>query len=115
MTALFWLIANPRIAFAGLAVMALLSLGTGLYVKGRMDASHKIEVAQLRADKAALEARIELTNKLVKANAVQAAKDQEALDQLEGTANELLNKLEDAERLCLTGTDTDGVRSLWKD
>lgn len=109
------LLGNWKLALAGIGVLALVSMGTGLYVKGRLDAAHKYEVAQLRVDKAALEARIALTNQLIKADAAQAAKDQDALEQLEGFTNELLNKLEDAERVCLTGNDTDGVRSLWKD
>ncbi len=108
------LLGNWKLALAGVGILALMSVGTGLYVKGRLDASHKIEVAQLRADKLALEERIKLTNQLVKADAVQAVKDQDALESYQGQANELLNKLEDAERVCLTGNDTDSVRSLWR-
>lgn len=109
------LLGNWKLALAGVALLALVGFGSGLYMKGRSDAFHKVEVAQLRVDKAALEARIELTNKLVKADAEQSAKDQAALEHYEGFTNELLNKLEDAERVCLSGADTDSLRSLWKD
>lgn len=109
------LLGNWKLALVGAAALALVGFGSGLYMKGRSDAFHKVEVAQLRVDKAALEARIALTNQLIKADAAQAAKDATELEEWQGQANDLLIKLEDAERVCLSGNDTDGLRSLWKD
>jgi prefoldin subunit 5 len=114
MTILIWALKNWKLAAAGIGVLVLISIGSGLYVKGRLDASHAAEVRLLRENEARLKQSIALTNKLVEAAAAQAAKDEAELEQWQGQANELLIQLEDADRQCFSANDTNGLRSLWK-
>lgn len=91
-------------------VLLVLSIVGLIYGKGRMDAAHEAELLELRqALKIEEEARI--------ADAYQALASSKRLAQLDTkvkTMEEYVEKLEDANRVCLSNADTDSLRNLWE-
>jgi outer membrane murein-binding lipoprotein Lpp len=97
-----------------LAVLAVVGI---IYGKGRLDSAHKAELAsvtdqlteakQLRSlEQAARSA----DNGLAKAQATRLYQLSSDIDGL----NAYVDALQDADRECLTGADTDKLRQLWQ-
>lgn len=91
---------------------SILGAGSYIYFKGYQTAAQKYELAQLRVDKAALEARLALWKKNSEADAKQAEDDAKALDDYEAQLKKLKDELKDPARPCLDADDVDGLRSL---
>ena len=113
MTALLWLLRNPKIAGAILLALTLVSAGTWLYVKGRMDANHKQVVASLQEDKRRLEQSILRNERLIKEDKERAEKDAATISQYEDRVDELLRNIEKPDTQGLTGPDTDRLLDAW--
>lgn len=110
---LLGLVNNWRLILSTVSIVSLISVGAGLYVKGRVDAKHKIEISTLKAENDALHKSIKIANEASEADAAKADKDAEELRQYESKLDELTTKLKDAERECLSPDNTDSLRGLW--
>lgn len=110
---LLGLMSNWRLILSTVSLVSLVSLGAGLYVKGRLDAKHKIEITNLKIVNEQLHKSIQIANEAIEADAAKAASDDEALDRYERKLDALTSKLKDAEHECLSADDTDGLRGLW--
>lgn len=95
----FWLYVAASFGFAFLVA--------GAYVKGRMDCSNAVEIAQLEADIAALKA----ANASLQRDAEQARVDADTLADLEGIINETLAHIADGD--CFSADESDRLRKLW--
>ncbi|MER8591839.1 hypothetical protein NKH33_09585 [Mesorhizobium sp. M1182] len=99
---------------AGLA--ALLILIGVIYGKGRIDANHKQELAQLTETLELTKSTL-ATEKVARQNdtilATEAAKRQNVLKLKIGNLNDYVETLEVTGAVCLDGTDTERLRDLW--
>lgn len=99
-------------------VLAVLTVVGIIYGKGRLDANHANEVKDLRDNLAVVQKNLAL-EKQARAKDTIAAKEAAKVlgtlnKKIEGL-NTYVDKLEDANRVCLTSPDTDQLRQLWKD
>lgn len=97
----------PALVFG---VVALAIIG-GAYMKGRADCG----VAQLRAEISELKADIAKRQEIARNDAERARQARLTLTEQDRRIKELLNDLEDGDSVCLSGDDTDGLRSLWRE
>lgn len=81
-----------------------------IYFKGYHTAAQRYELAQLRVDKQALEAKLTLWKKAAEQDQKQAEADVKSLEAYEGQIEKLKNDLKDANRPCLDAADVDGLR-----
>lgn len=109
-------IGPAKLYIIGALVAAVLAGATGLYVKGRIDANHKHELALLEFELEQKTREIEIMQEALRADAERAAKDAENLEELETKIADLMeyvDDLEDADRECLDSDDTDRLHDLW--
>lgn len=102
--------------YGAIALLLLAGIGT-IYAKGRMDAAHKAEVEEL---KGSLKHAIETADRERKARladailATENAKRKAALETKIGELDAYVESLEDRDRVCLDGRDTERLRDLWE-
>lgn len=100
---------------AGLAGFALIvGAATGIYWKGRLDGRNLAEVSRLEANVRALQTRLRQAQESASADAARHKQDKQALDTLDAKVKELTRDLEDAGRECLSPSDVERLRDLWK-
>ncbi|RWP18864.1 MAG: hypothetical protein EOR00_09510 [Mesorhizobium sp.] len=98
-------------------LVALLAIVGVIYGKGRIDANHAIETAQLTETIELQRKAIEKEQAARKSDAIVAsenAKRQAALQTKIGELNQYVETLEDADRECLSGADVERLRDLWR-
>lgn len=98
-------------------LMLVVMLVGGIYAKGQIDARHTAEVAQLTETLELTKRKLETERKAHTLDAEKAAKDAKQLSALEtkiGDLNSYVETLEDADRECLSGADTERLRDLWR-
>lgn len=107
----------PKIyGYLAALVIVLLVIG-GIYVKARVDASHAAEVKTLTEQ---LDLAISLRDGWQKAYEADALKAKQAAERLTALNTQVANLqeyadgLEDANAQCLAGPDVDRLRDLWK-
>lgn len=99
-------------------ILLLLAGGTGLYFKGRIDKGYAAQLASLQQDITKLTAQRDAERAARTMDALQAKLDADAMATLVGNItelNEYANGLKDRDAVCLSGPDTDRLRSLWGD
>ena len=99
------------LAGAGIAVM--LAFGGGYY-KGYTACSDAAKVAQLQETVRYLNAEIARREARTQADNAARETDRAERDRLEALNKELLDELQDPDRVCLDEPDVDRVRRLWR-
>jgi adenylate kinase len=97
-----------------LAVLAVVGI---IYGKGRLDSAHKAELAVVQDKLAQVELYRKLETQSRAADTVLAQTQAARLSQLNTDIdglNAYVDALQDADRECLTGADTDKLRQLWR-
>lgn len=98
------------------AIVAVLVVVGGIYAKGHLDAKHKAELADVQSQLSLAQTQI---NKEREARVADARLAQEAaarsaeLKAKVTNLQEYVETLEDANRECLSGADTQRLRNLW--
>ncbi|AIK68516.1 hypothetical protein Lo5R7ANS_46 [Mesorhizobium phage vB_MloP_Lo5R7ANS] len=98
-------------------LIAILAIVGVIYGKGRLDANHATETAQLTETIELQRKAIEKEQAARQSDAIVAsenAKRQAALQTKIGELNQYVETLEDADRECLSGADVERLRDLWR-
>lgn len=98
-------------------ILIVLAVVGVIYGKGRLDAKHAAEVANLKRDLATATHVIELEREAREADAALASAQAVRLRELSAKSDaiqEYADALEDARRECLSGADSDRLRDLWR-
>jgi hypothetical protein len=97
-----------------LAVLALVGV---IYGKGRLDAKHAAETALLKGNLKVAELNLKNEKDARQGDAIlatEAAKRQAALTHKIDELDAYVDTLQDRDSVCLSGTDTERLRDLWK-
>jgi hypothetical protein len=97
-----------------LAVLALVGV---IYGKGRLDQKHAAETALLKGNLKVAELNLKNEKDARLSDAIlatEAAKRQVALTTKIDELNQYVDTLQDRDSVCLSGTDTERLRDLWK-
>lgn len=98
------------------ALIALMGAGAALYAKGRVDAAHVAEIADLK-DKLRFAEVVNATWKKVAAEDAKRAADAASraadLNSKIDELNAYIETMEDRDRVCLDEPDTERLRDLW--
>lgn len=98
------------------SIVVLLLIVGAIYAKGRLDASHAAETANLKRDLETAMRVAYIEKRARQQDSIKAAEDakrQAALQTKIGELNDYVDTLEDRNRECLSSTDTQRVRDLW--
>ncbi len=96
-----------------LLIAGAIASGVGfIYYRGYQTAAQRYELAELRVEKQALEAKLTLWKKVSEQDQKQAEKDAKDLDDYELKIRKLQNALKDPDRPCFDADDTERLRSL---
>jgi uncharacterized membrane-anchored protein YhcB (DUF1043 family) len=97
--------------------IALLAIVGIIYGKGRLDSQHAAELADVQAQLTAVQTQV-LTEKEARISDAKLAKaDADRLSKLNSDIdglNAYVDALQDADRECLSGADTERLRQLWQ-
>lgn len=88
-----------------------------IYGKGRLDAKHASEMALLQGNLRIAEMNLKNEQDARQQDAIlatEAAKRQVALNTKIDELNQYVDTLQDRDSVCLSGTDTERLRDLWK-
>ncbi|MBY5581850.1 hypothetical protein [Rhizobium leguminosarum] len=97
-----------------LAVLAVVGI---IYGKGRLDSAHKAELASVKSELLEVKALRKLEQDARAADAALAKTQAKRLTHLSSEItglNAYVDALQDADRECLSGADTDKLRQLWQ-
>jgi hypothetical protein len=97
-----------------LAVLAVVGI---IYGKGRLDSAHKAELAEVTSQLAEVTQLRKLEKSAYAADALLAKAQADKLVHLNSELtglNAYVDALQDADRECLSGADTDKLRQLWQ-
>jgi hypothetical protein len=114
---MLWLLKNWKSAILIVSLLALSITGVGLYHKGKAVARQEQQIVSLQTDLNTAKAVIKNEQEARLNDAIlatEAAKRQAALSTKIDELNQYVDTLQDADRECLTGADTERLRDLWK-
>lgn len=88
-----------------------------IYGKGRLDSKHAAEMALLQGNLRVAEMNLKNEQDARQQDAIlatEAAKHRAALTNKIDELNQYVDTLQDRDSVCLSGTDTERLRDLWK-
>ncbi len=97
--------------------LALLVVVGAIYGKGRLDSAHKAGVAQVTKELALTKLQLQTEQNARAIDAATAKTDATKVNQLNTKIdglNAYVDALEDANRQCLSGADSNQLRQLWR-